>query len=310
MNFDHDALFAKEILNRIGHSAGHVVVAIFSSRQNDPRIIWADEYTTAEKWEARGEELGLNRPMIAQYVDWIADSMRFDFGVSLVRRTSARSIALEHATETLRLLAGGLAFAVILSAAAILAMIYIGERTPEFEHAGPWARVIVPAIPPFIPGILLAHIIFPNSLLFPVTGNGSWSYLLPSAALGMIMAYVVVRLFDAVRTDAAKPDHTPENLTTGTSRGANCSRNVVWHMLLNLLRSSRFYLPVLLAAVIFTELIFDMRGLSNFIFGFTLLDDLPLAASAFMILTMAYVVAMLLMDVARAFVDPQVRRGA
>ena len=263
-----------------------------SSRTDDPRHLILNEYTTTEQWEAWGEELGLKRPIVVQYVDWIADSMRIDFGNSAEQRIPARGIALEYATETLRLLAGGLVVSVIFSGATILAIAYIGQRVPDLDYIGRTAKVIVPAIPPFLPGILLAHIFYSNVLLFPIVRNELWGYVLPSAALGMVLTYGVVRLFDAARKDDSG------------------SRPVARHMLLNLLRSSRFYLPVFLAVVIFTELIFDMRGLSNFIVGFPFFEDFPLASSTLMILTMAYVAAMLLLDVARAFVDPQVRNGS
>ena len=262
------------------------------SRTDDPRHRMLDEYTTAEQWKAWGEEFGLNRPLVVQYVDWIADSTRIDFGNSIERRIPARGIALEHTSETLRLLAGGLAFSVIFSGAAILVITYFGQRELDLDHIGRSARVIIPAIPPFIPGILLAHIFYSTFLLFPIVRDGIWGYVLPSTSLGMVLTYGVVRLFNAARENDSG------------------SRPVAWPMLLNLLRSSRFYLPVFLAAVIFTELIFDMRGLSTLILGINPLNDFPLASSALMILAMAYVTAMLLMDVARAFVDPQVRYGS
>ena len=219
------------------------------SRTDDPRHRMLDEYTTAEQWKAWGEEFGLNRPLVVQYVDWIADSTRIDFGNSIERRIPARGIALEHTSETLRLLAGGLAFSVIFSGAAILVITYFGQRELDLDHIGRSARVIIPAIPPFIPGILLAHIFYSTFLLFPIVRDGIWGYVLPSTSLGMVLTYGVVRLFNAARENDSG------------------SRPVAWPMLLNLLRSSRFYLPVFLAAVIFTELIFDMRGLSTLILG-------------------------------------------
>ena len=282
------------------------------SRTEDPRyrsLSASGHMASPEQREAWGEELGLNRPLIVQYVDWIADSMRIDFGNSIERRIPARGIALEHATETSRLLVGALGFAVIFSTAAILAIRYISERGPDLEYVGRLARVIVPAIPPFIPGILLAHIFYPHSLLFPIIGNGAWSHVLPSAALGMVIAYVVVRLFDAARNDDADSDNTPENLVANSGPGRASSRPIAWHMLLNLLRTTRVYLPVLLAAVLFTELFFEMHGLSNLISPILLSSDFPLAASIFMVLTMAYVAVILMLDVARAFVDPLIRGG-
>ena len=279
------------------------------SRTDDPRHRILNEFTTAEQWEALGEELGLNRPLIVQYVVWIVDSIRIDFGDSDRRSISARSAAFEYITPTLQLLAGGLACSVIFSSAAILTMHYTSKLRPVNKYIGRVARFMFPAIPPFIPGILLAHIFFPHSLLFPTFRGGSWSYVLPSAALGIIIGFVVVKLYDSARTDAANPDCSAENLPSGADRGTASSRPIARLMLLNLLRSSRYYLPVLLAAVIFTELTFDMRGMSKIISMTTLFEDIPLALSAFMILTVAYVAAMLLMDVIRAFLDPTVRKG-
>ena len=281
-----------------------------TSRTDDPRMLMVDETTTAAQWDAWGEELGLHRPLVVQYVMWIGDSMRIDFGTSRERRTSARTIALEHAQASLRLLAGGLLAATVFSATAILAMIYVGERGRGLKYVGRWARIIVPAIPPFLPGILLAHIFFLNPLLFPITGNGAWSHVLPSAALGVAIAYAVVRLFRAARSELASPGNTLECLAVAPRCDGDGPGTIAKHMLLNLFRSSRVHLPVLFAAVLFTELMFELRGLSNFTSPSSLLSDLPLAASALMLLTITYVIVMLLMDVARAFADPSIRRSS
>ena len=302
------------LLKRFSIAAAILLVmssALFcASRTDDPRTLMLDEHTTEAQWEAWAEEFRLNRPIIVQYALWIPDSMRVDFGNSTERRTSARTIAFEHAGRTLRLLVAGLAFAVLFSAVAILSINYIGDRGLAPEQVGRWARVIVPAIPPFIPAVLFAHIFSFNLLLFPIARDGAWGYVLPYATLGMVIAFIVLRLFFASRKESGNTLNSPRQLTAALGRTTSGSRQLAWRMAANLLRSSRFYLPVLLAAVIFTELIFDMRGMSTFIWGITLFQDFPLASSVLMLLTIAYVAAMFLMDVARYSVDPQVRGGA
>ena len=64
-------------------------------------MLMLDETTTSEQWKAWGEEMGLHRPMVVQYVVWIGDSLRIDFGTSRERRTSARTIALNYALASL-----------------------------------------------------------------------------------------------------------------------------------------------------------------------------------------------------------------
>ncbi len=304
---------ARYLLKRLSIAAAILVVMssiLFctSRTTDDPRMLIVDETTTAEQWEAWGNELGLHRPLVVQYVVWLGDSVRADFGTSRERKTSARTIALEHATASLRLLAGGILAATVFSAVAIFAMAYIGQQGHGYEHVGRWARIIVPAIPPILPGILLAHTFFLNTLLFPIAGNGVWSYVLPSAAMGIAIAYAVVRFFRAARNELAGPGNTIESQSADPHSGGHGPASVAKHMLLNLLRSSRILLPILFAVVLFTELTFELRGLSNFTSLQTLAFDLPLAASALMLLTIAYVIVMLMIDVARAFADPSVRR--
>ena len=286
------------LLKRLSIAAAILLIMSSSlfvaSRTDDPRDQLLTTYISQEQWEALGKEFGLDRPLVVQYVDWVADSIRADFGNSLERRTSTRNIAMEYAADTLRLVVGALAFSAIFSAASVLTTFYLDRKGFHLEHIGRLLRVIVPAIPAFIPGVLLAHIFFQNSLLFPITGGGVSSYVLPSAALGLVMTYAVVRLYVAARKDVSNPENPHEF-------------PVVGHMLLRLVRSSHIYLPVLLAAILFTEIIFDMRGLTNLMWPLTFIHDFPLGASAFMTLTIAYVVVMLLMDVVRAFLDPLIR---
>ena len=279
-------------------------------RVDDPRNQMFGEYSTPEQWQAMGEELGLNRPLVVQWSTWVADSMRVDFGNSVTRKIAARSVAMEYVTTTLWLFVGGLALSVVFSAAAILTMLNFGRLGLNLNSIGHWSRVILPSIPPFLPGILIVLIFFPNSLLFPIASGEAWGYLLPSVALGLVIAYAVVRQFDTARYEHANSDHSLQDLTSGPGRRGTSSRRMARGILLGALRSTHVYLPVLLAAVIFTELIFGLRGLSSFTSPVTLFEDFPLAATGFMMFTIAYVVVMLLMDVARAYVDPLVRTGS
>ena len=100
-SLEHDALFAKEILNCSGHSSGHVVAVVCFKSHGRPASSDLNEYTTTAQWEAWGEELGLKRPIVVQYVDWIADSMKgLTSEVPRSKGSLPVGIALEYATET------------------------------------------------------------------------------------------------------------------------------------------------------------------------------------------------------------------
>ena len=51
-----------------------------SRAAGDPRYLYLNEYSTAAQWEQWGEAMGLNRPLVVQYADWLWDALRLDFG--------------------------------------------------------------------------------------------------------------------------------------------------------------------------------------------------------------------------------------
>ena len=60
-----------------------------SRAAGDPRYLYLNEYSTAAQWEQWGEAMGLNRPLVVQYADWLWDALRLDFGNSIQQRRSA-----------------------------------------------------------------------------------------------------------------------------------------------------------------------------------------------------------------------------
>ena len=72
----------------------------------DPRDLYVDEYTTGESYAAMGRAMGLDKPLVLQYLIWIGKALTGDFGRSLFNRTSALGVITER-IERIRSVTGG-----------------------------------------------------------------------------------------------------------------------------------------------------------------------------------------------------------
>ena len=132
---------------------------------------------------------------------------------------------------------------------------------------------------------------------------------MPSATLGMVMAYGMVRLLGTAANDVTNA--RSEGASTGdvSSISIGFWTKAIKAALLNLLGSSRGYLFAVLTAVIVTEVIFHMPGLADF-HAANATFNLPVHHTAIFCLTVAYAATLFALDIVRAFVDTRVRTTA
>ena len=72
----------------------------------DPRLLYVNEYTTTEDWDAMGKAMGLDKPLALQYVIWVSKAVRGDFGRSLRDQINALEVIVQRVPATLQLTAG------------------------------------------------------------------------------------------------------------------------------------------------------------------------------------------------------------
>ena len=94
------------ILRRLIYGIAVIVLVSFlifalSRMAGDPRDLYVDEYTTADSYEAMGRAMGLDKPLVVQYLVWFGKAMTGDFGRSLFVRTSALGVITERIPATI-----------------------------------------------------------------------------------------------------------------------------------------------------------------------------------------------------------------
>ncbi len=271
------------------------------ARRRDSR----NEVSQAEIERVR-HEIGLDRPFIIQYVDWLKGAVHGDLGQSFLRQTSvAREIA-QRVPASAQL--AGAAFAIILLLSVPLG---VGAAMLHRHWADHVLRLLS-LLGASVPGFFLAYlliILFATRLgLLPVAGRqGFSSVLLPAFTLAVGPTAVVSRLLRSSLLEVFGEEY----MRTARGKGLSWLIVVLRHGLRNAAVPVVTYLGTVLGAllegVVITEVIFAWPGLGQLTVQSITGRDYPMIQGIVLFAGLVYIVMNLLVDLSYRLLDPRLR---
>lgn len=277
-----------------------VTFALLHALPGDAALVQAGTSRGAspESLAAMRHQYGLNRPLPAQYADWLARSARLDFGDSLVDGRPVRTKIAEALPVTLllALLAAALAFGVAVPLGAALGWF---DRRPWVRGATA-ALYVAYALPVAAVALLVLRAGAP-------WGARTLAGMLPAAAcLALAETVKLARYQRGAVLDALAADY----VTTARAKGAG-ARGVVAHALRNallpLVTLVGSELPALLSAGVIVEQVFGLHGIGMMAFDAVMTRDVPLLLGITTVGAVVTLVAVLAADLAYGLVDPRLR---
>lgn len=280
---------------------------------NDPAVLVAGADAKPEVVEAVRKDLGLDKPLPVQFVDYLGRVARGDLGRSLLSNKLVSEELAETIGPTVELMVGSMVLAVPLG-------LLFG--TLAAVHRGRWFdRVIVAlsvagvSMPVFFVGLLLIQYVGYLWDLLPFTGRtgpvwdgGLPSLILPSLTLGSVLIGPIARITRTAVLEVLGADF----VRTARAKGLREWVVIVHHALRNAL------IPVvtlvglqaafLLGGAVVTETMFSWPGVGRLAVGAITTSDYPTAQGAIMLLAMAFLAINLLVDVLYVVLDPRVQR--
>jgi ABC-type dipeptide/oligopeptide/nickel transport system permease component len=259
--------------------------------------------------EAARAELGLDRPWIVQYGDWLAGAARGDLGTSYASGLPVAEELADRFPATLRLAAASVLLALALAVpAGILGAAYAG-RWPDGVLRG--LSVLGAATPSFLIALVLIELVVLRFDLGRVVTDGTWSeVLLPAVALACFSAARWARLLRAGLLDALSSGYA----LVARARGARGLRVIVVHGLpsaaVPVLTAVGLTAGYLLGGDVVVETVFSWPGVGQYVAQSVTNRDLPVIQAFALIVTIGWVVIGLLVDVAGNALDPRMRQGA
>src|SRR5262245_35858648 len=144
----------------------------------DPAAMSLPPSATIAEVEAKRQEMGLDRPLAVQYLIWLRDAVRGQFGRSIHYRRDAAALVAETLPATLELAIVSMLIATILGVAGGLLLFRV-RGTPA-EAVGDLSSMLLLSIPEFLWGLILLFLFGVTLQILPFTGRLSPGLLRPN----------------------------------------------------------------------------------------------------------------------------------
>jgi peptide/nickel transport system permease protein len=280
----------------------------------DPAQVMLGEQASAEALNALREKLGLDQPILVQYVSFLADVAAGRWGVSMVTGRSVLGELGAVLPSTLEL-----TFAALLIGSALgvpLGVIAALKRNRLTDYAVRIGSLAGISFPAFVSGLFLLLVFAVYIPLFPVISAGGETVaerlhqlVLPAINLGLIIAAYLTRVTRSAMLEIIQEDY----VRTAHAKGVP-EHIVVWvhalrNALLPVVTFIGLYMGILIGSAVLTEIVFSRPGLGKLIVAalgqrdYTMLQGLVLAY------TFILIGINILTDLVYGVIDPRIRHG-
>lgn len=272
----------------------------------DPARQVAGPDATLEDVELIREELGLNRPVTEQFVDYMKGLIKGDMGSSLkTKRPVTYEIGLRYG-NTVKLTIAALTWSAIVG---VLIGVFSGRNRSKIQdYAGMTLAISGISIPSFWLGLMLINVFAVQLRLLPTSGAGTWKHLvLPAFTLGTSVAAIIARFTRSALIEVLNEDY----IRTARSKGLKENR-VIWkhafrNAMIPVVTVVGLQFGFLLGGSVVVESVFGYPGLGSLLIDSVLFRDYPTIQSLILIFSIHFMVINLVVDILYAVLNPEVR---
>lgn len=290
-----------------------------SRAAGDPLLLYAAPGSygmTPQQKEALRQKLGLNHPLVVQYLMWVGNTLKGNLGNTLVNQVPVKSLIAARIGATMELGLGAFIFCVFVGIP--LGVLSAVKRGTVWDYLGRSFALFGQALPNFWVG-LMAILIFAVILgWLPVGTNGpssvsifSWTriryFILPVITLGWLPAAAFLRLTRSSMLEVLDSEY----VKLARIKGVN-ERSVIWrhafrNATLQPLTLSAVTLAGFVTGAVVVERVFAWPGIGQLTIQAVWNNDFPTLTAAVLMFTGIFVAMNFFADVMYAVIDPRVR---
>jgi ABC-type dipeptide/oligopeptide/nickel transport system permease component len=295
----------------------------------DPVQVMLGTEANPEEIQRLRRVLGLDRPLVVQYFEFLSRAARGDLGISVRQNAPVTQILAAALPATIELAVSALALSLLI--AIPLGILAAVHQNSPLDHASMLVSLVGVSMPIFWSGILLILVFSLQLQMLPPFGRGlplieaagillsrgdagplvtSLRHLaLPAFALGMAATGLVARVTRASMLETLRQDYA----RTARAKGLRERRVVVGHALRNALLPALTIVGLqfgaLLGGAVITETIFAWPGIGRVVVQAINQRDFPVVQGSVLVIAVAFSMVNLAVDLAYAYVNPRIRFG-
>jgi peptide/nickel transport system permease protein len=280
----------------------------------DPAAVIAGDQATPADVERIRQNLGLDRPFLVRFGEWVWRILQGDLGVSIFTNLPVSTMIAQRVQPTLSLMVLTLILAVVV--AVPMGVLAAWKQGTLIDRAVMGFAVLGFSVPVFVVGYLLAYVFALELDWLPVQGytsldQGVWPWLenliLPSVALGGVYIALIARITRATMLEVLQQDY----IRTARAKGAGQGSVLFLHALKNaavpIVTVIGIGIALLIGGAVVTESVFAIPGLGRLTVDAILRRDYPVIQGVVLLFSFVYVLVNLLIDILYTLLDPRIR---
>lgn len=288
-------------------SVSILVFSLLYMMPGNPIDIMVDRKVPAEKRAEMAHELGYDRPMHEQYLNWAKDIVfEQDFGNSVRYKVPVWGLMMDRVPRSLMLC--GWALFIEMLIALPIGLICAIKKNSLFDRFTVNFTLMLTAMPSFWLGALLIIVFAVKLKWFPISGyQGMEYFVLPIFALVASTLAGTLRLTRSEVLEVLNEKY----VTTAYAKGLSDRTVKVKHVLRNalIMVSVQVFMsvPWLISGAVVTETIFGIPGMGNLLLNSIVVQDFPVVQAVLLLIAILTVLFNLLSDIVIATLDPRIR---
>ncbi len=279
----------------------------------DPVLYILGDMATPERIAALRKELGLDKPLLVQYIDFMSKAIRGDFGKSFSNGMPAMERVLNAFPYTLELAVLGTIIAILLGLGiGILAAL---NRNSWIDIISTTIVILIASMPIFWLAILLMDFLSVQLGLFPVQGVGDpenpisvlWHLFLPAITLGLGMSATIARMTRSSLLEVLNEDYVRTAWSKGASRYVVIFKHALRNALIPIVTIIGLNFGYLLGGTVLLESVFSRPGLGTLLIEAVYARDYPQIQASVFFFSLVFIMVNIGVDILYSFLDPRIK---
>lgn len=283
-----------------------LVFVIMQLAPGNPARMILGEMATPEQVAALEEEMGLNKPLLVRYFNYMLNFLRGDMGTSYYKSTSVVSEVMSRFPYTAKL-AGVAAILTLIMSIPIGVMAAVKQNS-VFDNASLVVTLLGISMPVFWLGLLLIITFSLKLDLFPTGGTDTWkSYIMPAFCLAFSNMSTMARTTRSSMLETIRQDYVRTAAAKGVPRKAVILRHAFRNALIPTITVLGIQMSQLLGGSVVVETVFAWPGVGRLMIDSISSRDTPMVLGCIVLLTILFSVLNLVIDLCYAVADPRIK---
>jgi len=280
----------------------------------DPAAVIAGDSATTQQVQEIRLKLGLERPIVEQFVIWVGRILRGDFGESYFFKKTVAELIRDRLEPTVALAICTLILAVAM--AVPLGVVAAVRRGTWIDRTVMGFSVLGFSVPVFVIGYAFIYLFAIELGWLPVQGyqrlaEGFWGFLerliLPSVTLAVIYVALIARITRASVLEVLGADHVRTARAKGLGSASVLLRHVLRNAAVPIVTVIGLGVALLIGGVVVTESVYGIPGLGRLTVDAVLARDYPTIQAVVLLFSVVYVMINLVVDLTYTLLDPRIR---